>query len=388
MTGDTEEPRDGMDAAGVSAIRRDLQMPLPLWAMALDTNDAEASEWESGARGVEAPTQRLIRALADDPHLPAKLLLKRQAVWDTVVEGLSALVTPPEAPAGEDLANDTAELLRRYRDGDRRAVDEIYERLLPELERWAHGRLPKYARDHGETQDLVQETAMSVLDKLDRFDSKGRGALLGYMKSALRRRVIDYIRKAGRTPTLVEIEPEDRPIDAPQDGIQLVGELVEIYIQAFSKLPDDDQQAIMASMQHGKDHAANASSLGKPSPAAARMAIKRAKEKLAALAAEVEQEGLRRASQASERTPTEATEQPLAESFERTFEAMSVEDVVDLGGPNDAVPRKHVVLIHRLIDRLRNERLLAVYSQAENQPDVERSFAGALLSEFARLKRS
>jgi hypothetical protein len=48
-------------------------------------------------------------------------------------------------------------LLQRARAGDRAALDLLIARYLPRMERWARGRLPRWARDMADTQDVVQE---------------------------------------------------------------------------------------------------------------------------------------------------------------------------------------------------------------------------------------
>ena len=68
-------------------------------------------------------------------------------------------------------ADTTIDLLRRVQLGDDDARDRLLERLLPPLRRWAHGRLSGPLRGAHETSDLVQETALKVLPKLDGFES-------------------------------------------------------------------------------------------------------------------------------------------------------------------------------------------------------------------------
>ena len=51
-------------------------------------------------------------------------------------------------------------LLERARAGDRQALETLTARYLPRLRRWASGRLPRWARDLADTEDLVQETVL------------------------------------------------------------------------------------------------------------------------------------------------------------------------------------------------------------------------------------
>jgi RNA polymerase sigma-70 factor, ECF subfamily len=55
-------------------------------------------------------------------------------------------------------AESSIELIEPAKAGDSHALDTLIARYLPRLQRWASGRLPAWARDLAETQDLVQET--------------------------------------------------------------------------------------------------------------------------------------------------------------------------------------------------------------------------------------
>ena len=66
-------------------------------------------------------------------------------------------VTPPGGPTHGSVAS-TADLLQRARHGDTDALNELFSRYLPSLQRWARGRLPRWTRDVRDTDDVVQET--------------------------------------------------------------------------------------------------------------------------------------------------------------------------------------------------------------------------------------
>jgi DNA-directed RNA polymerase specialized sigma24 family protein len=52
----------------------------------------------------------------------------------------------------------TFHLIERARAGDQEAIERLFARHLKPLQRWASGRLPKWARDLADTDDLVQDT--------------------------------------------------------------------------------------------------------------------------------------------------------------------------------------------------------------------------------------
>ena len=69
-----------------------------------------------------------------------------------------------DQPAGAGSLDTTADLLDRVRAGDQEALNDLLERHVPQLKRWASGRLPRWARDIADTSDLVQETIVTTLN--------------------------------------------------------------------------------------------------------------------------------------------------------------------------------------------------------------------------------
>ena len=88
----------------------------------------------------------------------------------------------------------SVELVRRARDGDRRALDHLFERYLPVLRRWAAGRLPRWARDLVDTDDMIQETLMGTFRNVGAFEPRHDGALGAYLRQALNNRIRDEVR--------------------------------------------------------------------------------------------------------------------------------------------------------------------------------------------------
>ena len=110
--------------------------------------------------------------------------------------------TDPQAPGGEGSAPllATSELLHLAKQGDARARDALLARYLPRLRRWASGRLPIFARSLLDTQDLVQETLVRVLEGLDRIEVRGPGGFQAYVRQAVLNRIRDQVRWAARRP--------------------------------------------------------------------------------------------------------------------------------------------------------------------------------------------
>src|SRR5438045_1536488 len=95
-------------------------------------------------------------------------------------------------------AESTFELLERVRAGDAGAMDTLLGRYLPRLRRWARGRLPRWARDLTDTDDLVQDTLLRSFKQLQRFEQRSEGALQAYLRQAVINRIRDELRRRRR----------------------------------------------------------------------------------------------------------------------------------------------------------------------------------------------
>ena len=98
-------------------------------------------------------------------------------------------------------------LLERVRAGDTAALNRLLDRYLPRLSRWASGRLPQWARDLSDTDDLVQDTLIRSVANLDHFEASGEGALQAYLRGAVMNRIRDEIRRHRRTPANDPLDP-------------------------------------------------------------------------------------------------------------------------------------------------------------------------------------
>src|SRR4029450_7466207 len=93
---------------------------------------------------------------------------------------------PPRSDSNASPSLDsTFELIRRLRDGDRDALERLVARHLRPLQRWVRGRLPRWARDLSDTDDLVQDTLLRTFSKLEVFEPRRVGALQAYLRQAV-----------------------------------------------------------------------------------------------------------------------------------------------------------------------------------------------------------
>ncbi len=174
----------------------------------------------------------------------------------------------------------TLELLALVRDGDREALERLFARCLPPLRRWARGRLPAAARGALDTQDLVQDTILNSLRRLDQFESRHQGALQAYLRQAVLNRIRDEARRFSRRPAAAELT-ESQPSDSasPLD-IAIGRQGVARYEAALQRLRPIDREAIIGRLELQYDYQELATVLGKPNANAARVAVTRALARL------------------------------------------------------------------------------------------------------------
>jgi RNA polymerase sigma-70 factor, ECF subfamily len=176
----------------------------------------------------------------------------------------------------------TIELVISARAGDRLALEALLERCLPPVKRWAHGRLPAHARAGLDTGDLVQEAAMHVLARLDKFEPRHVGAMQAYLRMSVVNRIRDEIRRVGRRPEAVELTTEPTSDATSPLEVAIRGEAYERYRCALAKLRPRDREMVVGrvEMQWSVDQIAQRFRM--PSLDAARVAVSRALKRLTA----------------------------------------------------------------------------------------------------------
>jgi RNA polymerase sigma factor (sigma-70 family) len=177
----------------------------------------------------------------------------------------------------------TLSLLGRARAGDRAALNIVAARLLPRLRRWAHGRLPPWARDLAETEDLVQETVTRVLGKVEAFEPLHEAALTVYLRGAIMNRIRNELRRASRRPPAQGLDvAEERPSPEPSPlEAAITRQGLERYEAALATLDEEDREAIVGRLELHYSYQELADAWGKPSADAARKAVERAVARLA-----------------------------------------------------------------------------------------------------------
>ena len=183
----------------------------------------------------------------------------------------------PGPPTGETTTN----LLARVRSGDHGALELLFARFAPPLRRWAAGRMPRFARDVADTDDLVQETLLSTFRRITSFSPAHPGALQAYLREALMNRIRDELRRWKRRPGEETLDEQIPDASASPLEHTIGRAAVDRYERALARLRPDDREAIIARVEMGYSYQELADALGKRSADAARKAAERALLRLA-----------------------------------------------------------------------------------------------------------
>lgn len=187
----------------------------------------------------------------------------------------------PERSSDRPQLHSSLTLLERARAGDRVALESLIARYLPRMQRWASGRLPQWARDMADTQDLVQEALFQTFKRIERFEPRGEGALHAYLRQAILNRIREELRRVKRQPARGELDSSARDEGRSPLEVAIGREALQRYEQALARLRTKDRELVVARIELGYTNQEIADLLNKPSANAARMATERAIVQLA-----------------------------------------------------------------------------------------------------------
>ena len=202
----------------------------------------------------------------------------------TVSDASNKTSNPSERPTDDQptLLSDepTIELVVRAREGDRLAVEALLHRSIPSLRRFAHGRLPAAARGSLDTGDLVQETVLHVLRRLDTFEPRHVGAMQAYLRQSVINRIRDEVQRIGRHPTPVDL-PDDLASEIPSPLEEAVrAEAYDRYRAVLVQLSPRDREMIVARIEAQWNLGEIAQRFNMKTVDGARMAVTRALRRL------------------------------------------------------------------------------------------------------------
>ena len=188
---------------------------------------------------------------------------------------------PAIASPGPQRPHSSLTLVQRAQQGDEDARNELCARYLPRLRRWTHGRLPGWAREHLDTEDIVQDTLLQTIRRLDTFSPIHNGSFCAYLCQTVRNRLTDALRRAARRPATENLSPHEAAAEPSPFELAVGRETARRYDAALARVSDTDRELIVARVELGLSYPEITALTGKPSQSASRVAVSRALLRLA-----------------------------------------------------------------------------------------------------------
>jgi RNA polymerase sigma factor (sigma-70 family) len=169
----------------------------------------------------------------------------------------------------------TMELVIKAQSGDVAALEALIERSLPQLRRWAHGRLSQTARGYLDTNDVIQDAVFQLLRRVPVFVPRHVGAMQAFLRRTITNRIYDEMRRIARQPRPIALD-DDHPFNgiSPQEAA-IRAETYQRYRDTLPRLRPRDRALVIARIELQWSFVEIARRFG-TTDAAARMATKRA----------------------------------------------------------------------------------------------------------------
>lgn len=190
----------------------------------------------------------------------------------------------------------TRQLVSSAQGGDDEAVQQLFARYYPRLERIVRARLGPRLRARLEVEDVLQEAFLQAVLRLEEFEMRSESAFLDWLATI----ALNRIRKAAqRWSTEKRDDARLTSIDAQaDDGVArrvrdltarvtgpvtraVRGERDAALEEALDELSEEHREVIVLRHMVGLSHAEIADRIGRPSESAAREFYRRARAKLA-----------------------------------------------------------------------------------------------------------
>jgi RNA polymerase sigma-70 factor (ECF subfamily) len=171
------------------------------------------------------------------------------------------------------VVDDDLDVLRRWRDGDQRAGQELCTRHFAEIYRFFEHKLP------GEADDLTQQTFLACVRARDQF--RGQSSFRTYLFAIARNELYMRLRKLPKFEQVdLEVSTLNEMVSSPSKQFGKSQELA-IIRAALHQLPVEQQVLLEFHYWHDMDAAALAEMFG-TNPAAIRVRLMRARRALRA----------------------------------------------------------------------------------------------------------
>jgi RNA polymerase sigma-70 factor (ECF subfamily) len=185
----------------------------------------------------------------------------------------------------------TQVLLRRVQTGDKKALNELYNRYQMRVLAAVRARLGAELRGKLDSWDVVQDALLASLKNVEAFNQTSEGAFLNWLSKVVENRIrdqLDYFRARKRDHRLEKplagsgTADSSAPLDLPEKAgsptpsqVLVLSEDLARLEKAMDQLPEESRELIVAVKIEGRTYDEIAQAMGKSSDAV-RMQVKRA----------------------------------------------------------------------------------------------------------------
>jgi RNA polymerase sigma-70 factor (ECF subfamily) len=92
--------------------------------------------------------------------------------------------------------DETVKLVRAAQGGDRRALEDLFERYQPRVRQIVALRVGRRLRQLGELEDIAQEALLKAFQGLDRFEQRSEGSFRNWLASCVECEIRMHLRAA------------------------------------------------------------------------------------------------------------------------------------------------------------------------------------------------
>ena len=127
---------------------------------------------------------------------------------------------------------DEQELARRCSQGDRLAEDELYRRYAARV----YTLCRRYIGDDDEAKDLMQESLIQALDKVQTFKYSGKGSLYGWLSRIAINKALNQIKRHRWRMVSLDLQSQDTLPEPTEQEMESIPQ--EKLLEWISKLPN------------------------------------------------------------------------------------------------------------------------------------------------------
>jgi RNA polymerase sigma-70 factor (ECF subfamily) len=143
------------------------------------------------------------------------------------------------------------QVFERARDGDRKAVRQLYDRYSSFLAATCARFLP----DPGDQKDVLQDGFVKIFSSLDKFDYRGEGSLKAWMRQIVVNECLKVLRKRKRSvPILFEGELRDVEIEEDTGPPEVEKVPAAVIHEMIKELPDGYRAVFNLFVLEEKNH--------------------------------------------------------------------------------------------------------------------------------------